>query len=342
VTDKLAIVRSMTHTDSAHERGYHIMMTGAAPRQADFNSNVNDNNHHPSFGAMVARLSRPGKPLPPYISVPNFLPSGGPAFLGASCAPFVIESDPASPDFAVRDVVLPAGVSQDRAARRQDALREINRLPLDAPAASRPVRALDTFYEKAHGLMTSRQAQEAFDIHREPQKLREEYGLTSIGQCCLLARRLVEAGCRFVTIEHGHWDTHRKNTWSLKELLVPDLDRAVPALLNDLGDRGLLEKTLVVVATEFGRTPRINQLAGRDHWPAAFSVCLAGAGIKTGQVIGATDHHAARVTDRPVTPQDLAATILSRLGIDPHTTLHTSLGRPIELVNGGKPIEELG
>jgi len=156
-----------------------------------------------------------------------------------------------------------------------------------------------------------------------------------------LARRLVEAGCRFVTIENGHWDTHRKNTESLRELLVPSFDRALPALLADLADRGLLDSTLVVVSTEFGRTPRINQLGGRDHWPGAFSVCLGGAGLKTGQVIGATDKYAAYVTDRPTTPADLAATILTVLGIDPQSTLHTPLGRPVQLVSGGKPIREL-
>jgi uncharacterized protein (DUF1501 family) len=189
--------------------------------------------------------------------------------------------------------------------------------------------------------MVSQEAKEAFDIHREPAAVRERYGNTSLGQCCLLARRLVEAGCRFVTIENGHWDTHRKNTESLRQLLVPAFDQALPALLVDLAQSGLLDSTLVVVSTEFGRTPRINQLAGRDHWPGAFSVCLAGAGLKTGQTVGATDKHAAYVTDRPTTPADLAATILTVLGINPQTMLHTPLGRPVPLVNGGKAIHEI-
>ncbi len=189
--------------------------------------------------------------------------------------------------------------------------------------------------------MTSREAKEAFEISREPESLREEYGITSVGQCCLLARRMVEAGCRFVSIENGHWDTHRKNTYSLRELLCPAFDQAVAALLNDLESRGMLDKTLVVVSTEFGRTPRINELLGRDHWPNAFSVVMAGGGIKTGQTIGATDKRSSAVVDRPITPADYAATILHCLGIDHRKVMHTPLGRPVPLVDGGKVVSEL-
>jgi hypothetical protein len=341
VMDKLAILRGMTHTDSDHGRGFHIMMTGVqATGAGDFNGNKN-NNQHPSLGSMVARVGGAKSSLPPYISVPNFLDSGGPAFLGASYSPFVIESDPADPEFSVRDIALPEEVTAARSRRRQAALRTINNAEKQSGEVSKHVQSLDTFYEKAYRLMVSQEAKEAFDIRRESAAVREQYGNTSLGQCCLLARRLVEAGCRFVTIENGHWDTHRKNTESLRQLLVPGFDRALPALLLDLADRGLLDSTLVVVSTEFGRTPRINQLAGRDHWPGAFSVCLGGAGLSTGQAIGATDHHAAYVTDRPTTPADLAATILSVLGIDPQTTLYTPLGRPVPLVNGGKIIHEV-
>jgi uncharacterized protein (DUF1501 family) len=165
--------------------------------------------------------------------------------------------------------------------------------------------------------------------------------MTSVGQCCLLARRLVEAGCRFVAIENGHWDTHRKNTYSLRDLLCPSFDQAVPALLNDLDDRGLLDNTLVIIATEFGRTPRINELAGRDHWPNVFSIAMAGGGVRGGQVIGASDRKAAEVADRPITPRDMTATVLNLMGINPHQILHTPLGRPIPLVDDGRPITEL-
>ena len=339
VADKLAILRSMTHGDSDHGRGYHIMMTSKKAGVGDFNGPQN-NNQHPCFGSMVSRLGKQGE-LPPYISVPNLLSSGGPSFLGASHGPFVIEADPAAPDFSVRDIALPTSVTGNRSLRRQTALRAINQFERRVEEVSKDVRSLDTFYEKAYNLMTSRKAKEAFDIHKEPAKLREEYGMTSVGQCCLLGRRLVEAGCRFVAIENGHWDTHRKNTYSLRELLCPSFDRAVPALLNDLEQRGMLDDTLVVIATEFGRTPRINQLLGRDHWPNAFSIVMAGAGLKVGQTIGASDKQAAYVADRPITPADFAATILRVLGIDYEKTLHTPLGRPIPVVDSGKPVTEL-
>ena len=359
VSDKFAILRGMRHTDSDHGRGFHVMMTGKkAGGPNDFNLKK-DNNQHPSLGSMVARLAKPGS-LPPYISVPNFLNSGGASFLGPSYGPFTIEADPAAPEFAVRDITLPGGVSMTRSQRRREALREINR-PLvsrlqaarSAPNGQRihngptkvgtptPVKSLDAFYQKAFSLMASKRAKEAFDIAREPAKTREAYGMTSIGQCCLLARRMVEAGCRFVSIENGHWDTHRKNTWSLKEVLCPPFDRAVTALLADLSTRGLLENTLLVVTTEFGRTPRINTLAGRDHWPNAFSILMAGGGVQGGRVIGRTDKHAAEVTARPITPEDMSATILSTLGINPTLTLHTPLGRPVPLVDGGKRVGEL-
>jgi uncharacterized protein (DUF1501 family) len=339
VSDKLALLRGMTHDDSDHGRGFHIMMTGKKAGAGEFNGNQN-NNQHPCLGSMVARLGRPG-PLPPYISVPNFLNSGGPAFLGASYGPFTIEADPAAPDFAVRDITLPGNISTERGRLRQAALQEIHRLEQRAAQASAQVNSLDQFYEKAFGIMTSPQAKEAFDIGREKPALRDQYGLSSIGQCCLLARRLVEAGCRFVSIENGHWDTHRKNTWSLRELLCPSFDQALTALLNDLENRGLLESTLVVVTTEFGRTPRINELAGRDHWPNAFSIVMSGGGVKGGRIIGATDKQAAEVAERPITPQDMAATILHLLGIDYRHVLHTPLGRPVPLVDGGLPVREL-
>jgi uncharacterized protein (DUF1501 family) len=339
VTDQLAILRSLTHGDSDHGRGYHIMMTGNTPGPGDFNATKN-NNVHPSLGSMVSRMAAGGGALPPYVSVPCLLRSGGPAFLGPSHAPFVVEADPAAPEFAVRDVVLPDGVGSDRAARRRTALREINRLERGLESAT-DVRSLDTFYDKAFRLMTSPEAKAAFDLRKEKPALRESYGPTSLGQCCLLARRLVEAGCRFVSIENGHWDTHRENTRSLRDLLVPGLDRALSALVADLKDRGQLDSTLVVVTSEFGRTPRINTMAGRDHWPQAFSIVMAGGGLRKGVVLGATDKIGASVTDRPVTPPDMAATILHALGIDPTTVVHTTTGRPVELASGGKPVLEL-
>jgi uncharacterized protein (DUF1501 family) len=342
VTDQLAILRGLTHGDPDHTAGYHVMMTGTHPGTGgNFNRNKHDNNVHPCLGSMVAKAGGGNGSLPPYISVPNFLNSGGPAFLGASYSPFVIESDPASPDFSVRDIVLPEGIANDRSVRRQQALREINRFEREIERVSKNVQASDIFQEKAYNLMTSQRAKEAFDISREKDATRQAYGMTSLGQCCLLGRRLVEAGSRFVAIENGHWDTHRKNTMSLRDLLVPSLDQGLAALLSDLKERGLLDTTLVVLTTEFGRTPRINQMAGRDHWPQAFSIVMAGAGVHGGQVIGATDSQAAYVTDRPVTPPDMAATVLKILGIDPDLIVHTPVGRPVPLANGGKPVFDL-
>ena len=342
VTDKLAILRSLTHGDPDHTAGYHVMMTGQHPGfGGSFNRNVLNNNMHPSFGSMVAKLGSTSGTLPPYISVPNFLNSGGPSFLGPGYAPFVIEADPASPEFSVRDIVLAEGVTDDRSLRRQTALRAINHLEKRVDALSSQERSLDTYYEKAYQLMTSSAAKQAFEINRESPATREAYGMTSLGQCCLLSRRLVEAGCRFVSIENGHWDTHRKNSESLRDLLVPPLDQAVSALLNDLDERGRLDSTLVVLTTEFGRSPRINEMAGRDHWPQAFSIVMAGGGLKRGLTIGATDKQAASVIDRPITPSDMAATLLTALGIDPDVTLHTPLGRPVQLAGGGRAVHEL-
>ena len=342
VTDKLAILRSLTHGDPDHTAGYHVMMTGQHPGfGGSFNRNVLNNNMHPSFGSMVAKLGGTSGTLPPYISVPNFLNSGGPSFLGPGYAPFVIEADPASPEFSVRDIVLAEGVTDERSLRRQTALRAINHLEKRVDALSSQERSLDTYYEKAYQLMTSSAAKQAFEINRESPATREAYGMTSLGQCCLLSRRLVEAGCRFVSIENGHWDTHRKNSESLRDLLVPPLDQGVSALLNDLDERGRLDSTLVVLTTEFGRSPRINEMAGRDHWPQAFSIVMAGGGLKRGLTIGATDKQAASVIDRPITPSDMAATLLTALGIDPDVTLHTPLGRPVQLAGGGRAVHEL-
>ena len=342
VTDKLAILRSLTHGDPDHTAGYHVMMTGQHPGfSGSFNRNVLNNNMHPSFGSMVAKLGGNSGKLPPYISVPNFLNSGGPSFLGPSYAPFVIEADPASPEFSVRDIVLPEGITDDRSLRRQTALRAINHVEKRVDAFSSQERSLDIYYEKAYQLMTSSAAKQAFEIDREKPATRDAYGMTSLGQCCLLARRLVESGCRFVSIENGHWDTHRKNSESLRDLLVPPLDQGVSALLNDLDDRGRLDSTLVVLTTEFGRSPRINEMAGRDHWPQAFSIVMAGGGLKRGLTIGATDKQAASVIDRPITPSDMAATLLTALGINPDVTLHTPLGRPVQLAGGGRAVHEL-
>ena len=269
-------------------------------------------------------------------------PSTGSAYLGASAAPFVIEADPNAPDFNVPDIVPPPSLNLARIDARKELLGGIDRYQRAAEAlANRDARSVGTFREKAFELMTSSAAKAAFDIQSEPDALRDEYGRNSLGQGCLMARRLVEAGVRCVTIDHSNWDTHADNFNTLKDGLLPSLDSAMATLFRDLADRGQLEKTLVVVSGEFGRTPRINKDAGRDHWGPAFTVAIGGGGIQGGRVIGKTDDRAEKPADDPQGPEDLAATIYRCMGIDPEEEFHTPEGRPIKIVNGGRTIQAL-
>jgi hypothetical protein len=226
-------------------------------------------------------------------------------------------------------------------ARRYSMLTELDHFQKTIEESARPVQARDTFYEKAYGLITSPAAQRAFDMNQEPDRLREAYGRTTFGQSCLLARRLIEAGVHFVTVTSGGWDTHVDNFKSLKNRLLPVLDQAYAALLQDLHDRGLLASTLVVWVGDFGRTPKVNASAGRDHWATAGVACMGGGGVRTGEVVGATNPLGELVIDNPVTPQDLAATIYHALGIPLHTWYRSQDGRPIELVPTGKPVQQL-
>ena len=257
-------------------------------------------------------------------------------------APFVIEADPNAPDFSVPDVVPPPSLNLARIDSRKELLSGIDRFQRTAEArASRDARSVGTFREKAFDLMTSSAAKAAFDIHSEPDALRDEYGRNSLGQGCLMARRLVEAGVRCVTIDHSNWDTHADNFNALKNDLLPALDSAMAALFRDLADRGQLERTIVVVSGEFGRTPRINKDAGRDHWGPSFTVAIGGGGIQGGVVIGKTDPLGEKPTDNPHGPEDLAATIYRCMGIDPDEEFHTPEGRPVKIVNDGRTIQGL-
>jgi uncharacterized protein (DUF1501 family) len=220
-------------------------------------------------------------------------------------------------------------------------LHELDQHQKAIEEATPAVQARDIFYEKAHSLITSPAAKQAFDLGREPDKVRDSYGRTGFGQSCLLARRLVEAGVQFVTITSGGWDTHTNNFKALKDRLLPPMDQGYAALLRDLSDRGMLENTLVVWMGDFGRTPKINSSAGRDHWASAGVVCLGGGGVMTGQVIGTTNANAEFVTDSPVTPHDVAATIYHALGVPLHTWYKTADGRPVELCPDGKPVRQL-
>ncbi len=260
-------------------------------------------------------------------------------YLGGSYNPFYA-GNPAEGNYKVKDLVLPGGVTPLRLDRRRRLLAAIDGLK---DAKSDAVKSMDVFFDHAYGLITSKESQEAFEIGKEDPRLRDAYGRSGFGQSCLLARRLVESGVRFVTITMGGWDTHENNFNSLKNGLLPDLDRAFSALLMDLTQRGMLETTLVVWMGEFGRTPEINKNAnpGRDHWPNAMSVVLAGGGVKGGQVIGKTDAKAMGPVERPVHVEDLAASLYHAVGIDPDKEYVTPSGRPVKLANDGKVVYEL-
>jgi hypothetical protein len=342
--DKLAVVRSIRHDQGNHGAGNHYMMTGAPPRiPVGCGAFVS---FHPSLGAVVAHEKAAPAGLPAYFSLPSMTRSGGPNFLGARYAPFVADGDPNSPGFRLRDVALPAGVTEGRFADRGSLRADVDRFQryLDKAAAD-PVVALDDHYQQANELMRSREAQAAFRIADEPPKVRDRYGRNGFGQRLLLARRLVEAGVPFVTVNDGGWDHHSDLFDALRKRL-PGWDQSVAALITDLDERGLLDSTLVIALGEFGRTPKISTLAGqskagRDHWANAMSVLFAGGGTPGGQVVGATDRKGFAAVERVLSPENFASTIYRKLGIDPDKMLYTSEGRPVHIVSDGTPIKEL-
>jgi uncharacterized protein (DUF1501 family) len=339
--DKISLIRSFRHHNSDHGPADHYILTGYFP-QAGFNPNLKPNNQRPAHGAVIARKLGPRGSVPPYVCLPKQHPSTGPAYLGAAAAPFVIDADPNAPDFAVPDVVPPLALEARRLDDRKGLLAQLDRFQQGGEVrGNRDVQAVGVFRQKAFDLMTSPEAKKAFDIHAEDDKLRDEYGRNSLGQSCLMARRLVQAGVRCVTIDHSNWDTHDNNFNVLKNTLLPAFDAGVSALFRDLADRGLLDSTLVVITGEFGRTPRINKNAGRDHWGPAFTVTLGGGGLKGGVVIGKSDARAERPASDPCGPEDLSATIFHLMGIDPKEEFFTPDGRPVAIVNNGRVIEEL-
>ncbi|MEQ8787663.1 MAG: DUF1501 domain-containing protein [Pirellulaceae bacterium] len=340
-TDKFSLIRSFTHSNSSHGQADHYMLTGYLPR-AGFNASLTPNNQQPAFGSVIARSLGPRGSVPPYVCVPDMHQSGGPAYLGASCAPLAIGADPSAPNFSVPDIVPPLGIDTARAGDRRALLAEVDRFQQSAEQeANRSARTVGVFQRRAFDLMTSPEAKRAFDIDAEPAAMRNRYGRHTLGQSCLLARRLVEAGVRCVTIDHTNWDTHDNNFITLERDLLPQLDSAMSTLFEDLEDRGMLGKTLVIVSGEFGRTPRINKNAGRDHWGPAFTVAVGGGGIVGGRVIGASDERAEKPAHTPHGPEDLAATMYHLLGVDPTTTYYTPEGRPVPIVNGGRVIRSL-
>jgi uncharacterized protein (DUF1501 family) len=339
--DKFSLIRSFRHHNSDHGAADHYMLTGFFPRTG-FNPNLSPNNLQPAYGAVIARKLGPRRGVPAYVCLPKMHPSAGSAFLGTAAHPFTIDADPNAPDFTVPDIVPPAAIATNRLERRRELLNQVDRYRESLEvAANRNSQAVSDFQREAFNLMTSPAARRAFDLQAEAGRLRDEYGRTSLGQSCLMARRLVEAGVRCVTIDHSNWDTHDNNFDTLRRDLLPTLDRAIAALFRDLADRGILDRTLVVVTGEFGRTPRINRNAGRDHWGPAFTVALGGGGVRGGRVIGSTDARAERPRTDPHGPENLAATIYHLLGVDTREDFHTPEGRPMPILNGGRVINEL-
>ncbi len=341
VADKFALLRSFTHTDSNHGPADHWMLTGYAPR-AGFNPSLKPNNQFPSLGSIVAKSLGPRGSVPPYVCLPRMHSSCGPAYLGPTAAPFVVEADPNAPDFSVPDLLPPLTVDAGRLGSRRDLLQTVDRFARSEEAkANAAANTTRTFREKAFSLMASPQTKAAFDIGLEPDKLRDEYGRHSLGQSLLMSRRLVEAGVRCVTIDHTNWDTHYDNFNVLKNDLLPHLDTGLSALLRDLHDRSLNQKTLLVVMGEFGRTPRVNKDAGRDHWGPSNCILLSGGGVRGGLVLGETNSRGEKPVGDTTGPADLAATICHCLGIDPDNEFHTPEGRPVKITNSGKVIRGL-
>jgi len=336
--DKLAVVRSIRHDQGNHGAGNHYMVTGAPPRiPVGCGAFVS---FHPSLGSVTAHERGAPAGLPAYFSMPQMSRSGGPNFLGAKYAPFVVDDNPTAAEFRVRDVALPRGLTGERFSGRTELRKELDRFRrIEDKAAGDPAATLDEHYEQAYNLMASKEAQAAFDIAREPERVRDSYGRTPFGQRALLARRLVEAGVPFITLYEGGWD-HHKDVFNALAKRLPVFDQVIAALINDLDQRGLLDSTLVIALGEFGRTPKINKDAGRDHWSNAMSVLFAGGGTPGGQVVGATDKNGYAAVERVLSPENFASTVYTKLGIDPGKVLYAH-GRPVHLVSDPTPIREL-
>ncbi len=338
---RVAVVRSVTSPLGEHNLGSQYLLTGYAPTPALA---------YPSVGAVMAHVRDRTGALPSYVAVPDANPAAGPGYLPSRCRPFSVGGDPASPDFRVRDLEFYPGLDSPRLERRRAYLTALDQFRRSAEV--RPETSIESNpeFEQAYRLATSSAAKRAFSLEDETGVMRDRYGRRTLGQSCLLARRLVERGVPFVTVTQRGWDTHQDLTLRLKDGyagarvgvgLVPTFDQAFSTLIDDLSERGLLESTLVIAMGEFGRTPKINAAGGRDHWPRVFSVVLAGGGVVGGQVIGASDRTGEGPADRPVTPSDLACTVYTLLGVDPSRELHTSDGRPVRVNQGGTPIREL-
>jgi len=350
IIKKWSIVRSLHHHDAGHSAGDQICFTG-------YNSGpAPDENIHPSIGSIVSKqIGHENPKMPPYAMIPRLVPGTGSAYLGVTHKAFETQADPAAVGpFKLPAFDMPAGVDLDRVKDRKSMLAGFDTLRRDLDNSGQ-FAAMDNFQHSAWDILTSNAARDAFDLDKEPKALREKYGFREAfdpkasnrcgcpnwAQRMLLARRLVEAGVRLVTVDLRWWDTHVKGFESLREGFLPRWDQAYTALINDLEDRGLLASTLVLAWGEFGRTPKVNNDAGRDHYPNVFSAALAGGPVKGGRVVGESDAKGAFPKSNPKTPQDVLATVYQHLGVDPNVSYLTGTGRPVAVLPHGKPIAEL-
>jgi hypothetical protein len=339
IADKFAVIRSIQHDQGNHGAGNHYMMTGAPPRiPVGCGAFVS---FHPSPGSVASHELKAPPGMPAYFTLPTMSRSGGPSFLGARHAPFVVADNPNTPGFRVRDVALPPALTGERFGSRQEIRAAVDRLQRHHDrAVADPVLALDDHYHQAFDLMSSKEAQAAFDIGREPERVRNRYGRTPLGQRALLARRLVEAGVPFVTLYEGGWDDHTDLFPTFRKRM-PGFEGTLAALIEDLDQRGLLASTIVLALGEFGRTPKINPQGGRDHWSSAMSVLMAGGGTPGGVVVGATDPKGYAAVERVLSPENFVSTIYVKLGIDPAKIVFAPNSRPVQLVSDPTPIKEL-
>ena len=351
--DRIAVLRAMASNDNAHSSSGYYMLTGQphAPMNAE-NANPGFPNDYPSLGGIVRRMQQGTTiGLPPAVTLPHRIfntdgsvwPGQDAGFLGRSTDPWLVNCKPAAPDFRVNEFSLPVDISLERLSDRQTLLEQVNRRLDDAERSGRP-QYYGKLADQAFTLLNSDRSRGAFRLDAEPDQVRDRYGRSQFGQTVLLARRLVEAGVKLVQVNWYRgpdeppdapcWDSHAREAQRLKTVLVPPMDQAYSALLEDLADRGLLDETLVVNMAEFGRTPRFNGAGGRDHWGAVYSVALAGGGVRGGQVLGASDAIGAYPKEGRVQPQDLTATIFHALGYDPQAEIHDTLGRPLPISRG--------
>lgn len=337
VGDKLTIVRSLAHTIPSHGPATVFMTTGNKPIPSI---------QYPAMGSLAAKLLSVERGVPPYVSFSELRSggAGGSGYLGTGYNPFMVEGSPGgkgATNLRVRGVSLPNDFSLEQLDKRDDLLKSFDKGLKTLDTSGDLVEGLDSFHKQALDILRSDKTKKAFNLGDEKPELRDEYGATPFGQGALAARRLVEAGVRFVTVSLGGWDTHNQTFNSHKTRLQPQLDQTLSALIRDLSDRGLLDSTIVMCAGEFGRTPKVNKNTGRDHWARSMACVLAGGGIKRGYVHGSTDASGMAPATDACTPDDVGATIFHSLGIDPHTELQTPTGRPMQLFREGKVIEKL-